>query len=76
MEIDLNVKDMLPAFSLHFYLTKAQRGPFLFQIAFPINHLPADCAFFGNAQMAGGGSREVVLFGVFAHRAVGAELRG
>src|SRR5208283_3523695 len=75
MEIDLNVKDMLPAFSLHLHLTKAERAPFLLQTVPPIKYLPADCALIGNAQMVDGCSREVLSLGVFAHRAVGAKVR-
>ena len=41
----------------------------------PIDDLPADCAFIGNAQMVGGSSRKVVLLSVYAHRAVGREAR-
>src|ERR1017187_8615058 len=50
IEIDLNVEDMLLAFSLHRHFTKAQRRPFLFQTVLPIDQLPADRALIGNAQ--------------------------
>src|ERR1035438_6527015 len=75
IEIDLNVEDMLLAFSLHRHFTKAQRRPFLFQTMPPIKHLPANCPFFGTAQVVGGCGREVVLLGIFAHRAVSGKAR-
>src|ERR1035438_9874947 len=74
-EIDLNVKDMMLAFCLHLQLTEAQRSPFLFQTLPPIKHLSANCPFFGAAQVVGGCSREIVLFGVFAHRAISGKAR-
>ena len=74
IEIDLNLKTCCsPWFPPS--LRRSAAGPFLFQGVLPIDHLPADCAFIGSALTVGGRSREVVLLGVFAHRAVGGEAR-
>src|ERR1019366_320576 len=56
-------------------VSEAQRAPLPIDCMLPIDDLPADCAFIGNAQMVGGSSLKVVLLSVYAHRAVGREAR-
>ena len=62
--MDLNVKDVLAAFSFRLHFTKAYRGPFLFQPVPPFDHLHASGALVVGAQTAVGGALPGVTGGL------------
>ena len=70
VEIDLNLKYVLLPVSLDLHFTEAQRGSFLFQSVLPSEDLLAHWAIIGSPRTVGCGSGELVLLGVFPHRAV------
>ena len=75
VEIDFNLKNVPLRGEWQPSVLRRTSHLFLFQTVLPIDYLAADCAFIGTAQMVGGRGREVVLLGIFAHRAVGGEAR-
>src|SRR5216117_3404853 len=75
VQIDFNPKNVPLRVSCNLHFTEVQRAPYPSQGVLPIDHLPPHCAFISGAFTVGGRSREVMLLGVFTHRAVNAKAR-